>query len=66
VKIVEVNPDICVLCGLCTAVCPPNALELTPTVLKVLDNCTSCGWCLPYCPVGAITGGKPRRGVLRV
>ncbi|HEV2317883.1 MAG TPA: 4Fe-4S binding protein [Thermoplasmata archaeon] len=63
---VTVNPDICVLCGLCTGVCPPNALELEPNVLRVLDHCTGCGWCIPYCPVGAISGGRPvprgRRG----
>ena len=61
---VNVEPDVCVLCGLCVGVCPPNALELDPTVLRVLEHCTGCGWCVPYCPVGAIRGGRaPRRGV---
>jgi NAD-dependent dihydropyrimidine dehydrogenase PreA subunit len=55
---VEIDPDNCVLCGLCTGVCPPNALRLDPTALLVLDNCTGCGWCVPYCPVGAIHGGR--------
>jgi len=56
--VIEIDPDICVLCGLCTGVCPPNAMELTPTRLVVLPNCTDCGWCVPYCPVGAISGGR--------
>ncbi|MCI4348382.1 MAG: 4Fe-4S binding protein [Thermoplasmata archaeon] len=62
---IHVDPDTCVLCGLCTGVCPPNALELAPTQLRVLANCTGCGWCIPYCPVGALSGGRgrpPRRG----
>jgi NAD-dependent dihydropyrimidine dehydrogenase PreA subunit len=52
--VIVVDPDCCVLCGLCTGVCPPNALELDPTRLTVLDHCTDCGWCIPYCPVGAL------------
>lgn len=58
---VAIDRDVCVLCGLCTGVCPPNAMELTRTELKVLPNCTDCGWCVPYCPVGAISGGRPVR-----
>ena len=59
---IVIDPTICVLCGLCTGVCPPDALELTPTALEVHSNCTDCGWCVPYCPVGAISGGRPVRG----
>ena len=55
---IAVDPDVCVLCGLCVGVCPPNALALEPAVLRVLDHCTGCGWCVPYCPVGAIRGGR--------
>ncbi|MGC2288703.1 MAG: 4Fe-4S binding protein [Thermoplasmata archaeon] len=56
--IIQVDRGTCVLCGLCTGVCPPNALELTPSQLRVLSNCTGCGWCIPYCPVGALSGGR--------
>ncbi len=62
---VEVDPAVCVLCGLCVGVCPPDAMRLTPTQLEVLPNCTECGWCVPYCPVGAIHGGRPIRGRTR-
>ena len=57
---IEVDPDACCLCGLCTGVCPPNALDLTETALTVLSNCSSCGYCIPYCPVGALSGGRAR------
>ncbi len=59
---IHVDHDVCVLCGLCTGVCPPNALELTSHRLEVRSNCTDCGWCVPYCPVGALSGGRPVRG----
>lgn len=64
---IHIDDDVCVLCGLCTGVCPPNAMELTPGRLVVRPNCTDCGLCVPYCPVGAITGGRlaSRRGRLR-
>ena len=58
---ITIDPGTCVLCGLCTGVCPPNALELTPEALEVHSTCTDCGWCVPYCPVGAISGGRPVR-----
>lgn len=59
---ITLDEDSCVLCGLCTGVCPPDALELTPTRLVVRTNCTDCGWCVLYCPVGALSGGRPLRG----
>lgn len=58
---ITVDQDACVLCGLCTGVCPPNALDLTPTRLEVLPHCSDCGFCVPYCPVGALSGARPRR-----
>lgn len=60
---IVVDQDACVACGLCTGVCPPNALEITPDVLRVLPHCSTCGWCVPYCPVGALhlpDGVRPR------
>ncbi len=63
---IRVDPELCVLCGLCTGVCPPDALDLTPTRLEVLPHCSSCGLCVPYCPVGALSGGRERgRAALR-
>ncbi|EQD56261.1 4Fe-4S ferredoxin iron-sulfur-binding domain-containing protein, partial [mine drainage metagenome] len=56
IVVVTIDETSCVLCGLCTGVCPPNALELTRERLEVLAHCTDCGWCVPFCPVGAISG----------
>ncbi|MCI4364274.1 MAG: 4Fe-4S binding protein [Thermoplasmata archaeon] len=58
---IQVDADICVLCGLCTGVCPPGALELEPERLLVRENCNGCGLCEPYCPVGALSGGRLKR-----
>jgi L-aspartate semialdehyde sulfurtransferase ferredoxin len=57
---IDLDSDTCVLCGLCTGVCPPGALELEPDALVVLDHCNGCGLCVPYCPVGALSGGRLR------
>jgi ferredoxin len=59
--VIRVDDDVCVLCGLCTGVCPPNALELGPSKLTVLSHCSDCGYCVPYCPVGALSGGRASR-----
>jgi len=59
--VIEVDLDACVVCGLCTGVCPPNALEAAGDVLRVLPHCTECGWCIAYCPVGAL---RMPRGVV--
>ncbi len=62
---IQVDDDTCVLCGLCTGVCPPNALDLAPDRLMVRPHCSGCGWCVPYCPVGALSlppGASARGG----
>jgi L-aspartate semialdehyde sulfurtransferase ferredoxin len=58
---IDLDPDCCVLCGLCTGICPPGALVLEPDALRVLDHCNGCGLCVPYCPVGALSGGRLQR-----
>ncbi len=62
---IRVDPESCCLCGLCVGVCPPDALDLTPSELRVLPQCTDCGWCVPYCPVGALSGGRIPRAQTR-
>lgn len=55
----------CVACGLCAAICPARAIELTPYEEEggiryprefVLDElrCIFCGFCEEVCPKGAI------------
>ncbi len=47
----------CMHCGVCTALCPVNALavdRLTRLVVFHEENCTACGMCTRVCPVGAM------------
>ena len=53
-----INEESCVECGLCTGVCPTEALTLDPVSfnLKFMrSRCVVCEQCVEACPVGAIT-----------
>jgi len=48
----------CVHCGLCTGVCPTEALTLNPQTFQLQFNrarCIVCEQCIPTCPVEAIS-----------
>jgi heterodisulfide reductase subunit A len=51
-------PEKCKLCGLCTKVCPYNAITLNKD-LKCIEiaeaACGGCGTCAAECPFGALT-----------
>ena len=50
--------DLCMHCGMCTAMCPTDALTVDKNSRMVLftqDNCTACGVCTRICPVKAMT-----------
>ena len=61
------DPELCILCGLCVDVCPPNcitiaradALGLGVASQSVLlldeDLCIRCGLCVNRCPPGALS-----------
>jgi len=55
---IVIDQDSCVDCGLCTGVCPTQALILNPETFR-LDfrraRCIVCEQCIPTCPVAAIT-----------
>jgi heterodisulfide reductase subunit A len=54
----QVDPDLCKGCGLCTKVCPYNAITLNKETKKaevVEAACAGCGTCGAECPFGAIT-----------
>jgi ferredoxin len=53
-----INEDCCVDCGLCTGVCPTEALTLERQTFRlnfVRSRCIVCEQCIPACPVQAIS-----------
>lgn len=51
----EVDPDVCVGCGVCTPMCPFQAIKLEEgkaNVIKAL--CKGCGTCVTACPTAAL------------
>jgi NAD-dependent dihydropyrimidine dehydrogenase PreA subunit len=53
-----IDEDSCVDCGLCTGVCPTEALTLDPETFKLKfwrSRCVVCEQCIPTCPVQAIS-----------
>lgn len=54
---ISIDEDICVHCGLCTGVCPTEALTLDPQTAMLVftrSRCVVCEQCIPTCPVNAI------------
>ncbi|MDJ0680545.1 MAG: NIL domain-containing protein [Xenococcaceae cyanobacterium MO_167.B52] len=55
---IAIDENLCVDCGLCTGVCPTEALTLDQDTfrLKFLrSRCVVCEQCIPTCPVEAIS-----------
>ncbi|TVQ46667.1 MAG: ferredoxin [Gloeocapsa sp. DLM2.Bin57] len=55
---IRINEDACVDCGLCTGVCPTQALVLDPDTFRLKFfqlRCVVCEQCIPTCPVQAIS-----------
>ncbi len=53
-----IDEESCVHCGLCTGVCPTEALSLDPKTFQlkfVRSRCVVCEQCIPTCPVQAIS-----------
>lgn len=53
-----IDEEACVHCGLCTGVCPTEALNLEPQTFKLMftrSRCIVCEQCIPTCPVEAIS-----------
>lgn len=54
---ISIDEDVCVHCGLCTGVCPTEALTLDPQTAMLIftrSRCVVCEQCIPTCPVNAI------------
>lgn len=55
---IMISEETCVDCGLCTGVCPTQALTLDPETFRlkfVRSRCVVCEQCIPTCPVQAIS-----------
>lgn len=55
---IVIDEESCVHCGLCTGVCPTQALTLNPESFKLTftrSRCIVCEQCIPTCPVDAIS-----------
>ncbi len=53
-----IDEETCVDCGLCTGVCPTEALTLSPETFRLQfsrSRCIVCEQCIPTCPVQAIS-----------
>ena len=50
------DPDACINCGMCSAVCPHGAFEAGPksAILAHKERCMECGACMVNCPAHAI------------
>ncbi|MEM8641915.1 MAG: NIL domain-containing protein [Cyanobacteria bacterium P01_G01_bin.54] len=54
---IVIDEAVCVDCGLCTGVCPTQALTLHPQTDQLQfarSRCVVCEQCIPTCPVQAI------------
>jgi L-aspartate semialdehyde sulfurtransferase ferredoxin len=57
-KEILIDEETCVHCGLCTGVCPTEALTLEPSTFRLhfaRSRCIVCEQCIPTCPVQAIS-----------
>ncbi len=51
------DEDLCVDCGLCTSVCPTQALSMDDADKLVFDGekCVACQMCVTTCPMNAMS-----------
>ncbi len=55
---IQRDDEKCVHCGVCTSVCPTNALKMDRNLFKVIFDpslCTACELCVKACPHRAMS-----------
>lgn len=55
-KVVKIDEELCIGCGLCINACQEGAIQLVDGKAKLVNenHCDGLGNCLPECPTGAI------------
>src|SRR5659263_343333 len=55
-KVIKINKDLCIGCGLCTTACHNGVIEIIDGKAEIVkkDYCDGLGLCLPDCPTNAI------------
>lgn len=55
-KVIQIDQETCIGCGLCTNACMQGAIQLVDGKAKLVSEsyCDGLGMCLPQCPVDAI------------
>jgi MinD superfamily P-loop ATPase len=54
-ELAEIDPELCINCGMCVDVCRFDAVKVEQGVHKIdALNCEGCGYCARVCPVKAI------------
>jgi MinD superfamily P-loop ATPase len=52
---VQIDLDLCCVCGGCVDVCASDALVAAGIGIRVVaEKCTGCGTCVGECPIGAL------------
>ncbi|MFX1345609.1 MAG: hydrogenase iron-sulfur subunit [Promethearchaeota archaeon] len=52
---IEINEEKCGLCGLCSKICPYNAITIESDKISIDKfKCKGCGTCVSVCPTNAI------------
>ena len=58
-KMININHQLCDLCGTCVGVCPVDALIIEKNELILNYNiCINCHFCKLICPIGAVSEDK--------
>src|SRR5659263_763231 len=55
-KVIKINKDLCIGCGLCTTACHNGVIEIIDGKAEIVkkDYCDGLGLCLLDCPTNAI------------